>query len=252
MSGKRCSTTGLWILDDFRSGRRVATTHRGALDPPERLSGDDPAGWSRYDTPGSTVYISDTDEIAFAEVLSGYALKLGTKHPMQKDADFMGMSLDDYIKGVDDDWGNQVKRGCLPRHWRDRRSIYQLTLGSVGWWVDVENPDSIAAISAGIGAELHTEFGITQLTLGVLHGENRAATTMIATWIREQVLEGGNLPLGIRFASKHGGGYCWAYWLRRRDDGLDGDDMSSDSGAEIHEHNPSLLAVTKRFGIKVW
>ena len=40
--------------------------------------------------------------------------------------------------------------------------------------------------------------------------------------------------------------------LRRRDDGLDGDDMSSDSGAEIHEHNPSLLAVTKRFGIKVW
>lgn len=50
-----------------------------------RLSGDEPAGWSRYDTPGSTVYISDNDEIAFAEVLSGYTLKLGTKHPMQKE-----------------------------------------------------------------------------------------------------------------------------------------------------------------------
>lgn len=81
-------------MDDFRSGRRVATTDHKALDPRERLAGDDPAGWSRYDTPGSTVYISDTDEIAFAEVLSGYALKLGMKHPMQKDADFMGMTLD--------------------------------------------------------------------------------------------------------------------------------------------------------------
>ncbi|KIC68747.1 hypothetical protein RM50_04475 [Pseudarthrobacter phenanthrenivorans] len=240
------------MLDDFRSGRRVATTDHQALDPRERLSGDDPAGWSRYDTPGSTVYISDTDEIAFAEVLAGYALKLGTKHPMQKDADFMGMSLDDYIKGIDDDWGNNVKRGCLARHWRDRRRAYHLTLNGAGWWVDVEHPDSIAAISAGIGAKLNAEFDIPQLTLGILHGENRAATTMIATWIREQVLEDGSRPLGIHFASKHGGGYCWAYWLRRRDDGLDGDDMTSDSGTEIRDNDPALLTVTKRFGIKVW
>lgn len=252
MSGRRCSNTGLWILDDFETGRRVATTNRGPLDPPERLNGDDPAGWSRYDTTGSTVYISDTDEIAFAEVLAGYALKLGSKHPMQKDADFMGMPLEEFVKGVDDDWGNQVKMGCLPRHWRDRRNVYQLTLSAPGWWVDVEHPDSIAAISAGIGENLNAAFGIEQLTLGILHGENRGATTMIATWIREQVLTGGRLPLGVRFASKHGGGSCWAYWLRRRDDGLDGDDMTSDAGEEVRENNAALLAVTKRFGIKVW
>ncbi|UYY83675.1 hypothetical protein OIT41_20640 (plasmid) [Arthrobacter sp. YA7-1] len=252
MSRRRCSETGLWILDDFRSGRRVATTHRGPLDPPERLSGDDPAGWNRYDTPGSTVYLSDTDEIAFAEVLSGYALKLGSNHPMQKDADFMGLTLEEYIKGVDDDWGNQLKRGCLPAHWRDRRNSYGLTLARAGWWVDVEHPDSIATIGAGIGKRLNHELGITQLTLGTLHGENRAATTMIAIWLREQVLDDGSRPLGIRFASKHGGGDCWAYWLRRRDDGLDGDNMTTDPGAEIPADNPALLTVARRFGIKIW
>ena len=55
----------------------------------------------------------------------------------------MGMTLEDCVKGVKDDWGNQVKMGCLPRHWRDRRSTYQLSLDNAGWWVDVEHPDSI-------------------------------------------------------------------------------------------------------------
>ena len=58
----------------------------------------------------------------------------------------MGMTLEDCVKGVKDDWGNQVKMGCLPRHWRDRRSTYQLSLDNAGWWVDVEHPDSIAAL----------------------------------------------------------------------------------------------------------
>lgn len=230
----------------------MATTDHKALDPRERLAGDDPAGWSRYDTPGSTVYISDNDEIALAEVLSGYALKLGMKHPMQKDADFMGMPLDDYVKGINDDWGNQVKLGCLAKHWRDRRNIYGLTLKVGGWWVDVEHPDSIAAVGAAIGERLSDDLGITQLTLGVLHGENRAATTMAATWVREQVLEDGSYPLGIRFRSKHGGGYCWAYWLRRRDAGLDEVAMESDDGMQIHANNQDLLTVAKRFGIKLW
>lgn len=74
---------------------------------------------------------------------------------------------------------------------------------------------------------------------------------MIATWIREQVLDDGSLPLGIRFESKHGGGHCWAYWLRRRDDGLDGDEMASHSVTEIQAHNSALMTVAKRFGIKI-
>jgi hypothetical protein len=92
------------------------------MDPSARLVGEDPAGWNRYDTPGSTIHISDTDEIASAPTPS----KLGSKHPMQKDADFMGMTLDEYIRGVNDDWGNQVTLGCLAGHWGECRSIYHL------------------------------------------------------------------------------------------------------------------------------
>ena len=114
MSGQQCAKTGLHILNDFRSGRRIATTNRGPLDPPERLAGSDPADWNRYDTLGSTVYISDTDEIAFAEVLSSYALTLGAKHPLQKDADFMGMTLDVYMRSVSAEWGITWGPGSWP------------------------------------------------------------------------------------------------------------------------------------------
>lgn len=75
---------------------------------------------------------------------------------------------------------------------------------------------------------------------------------MVSTWIRKQVLSDGSLPLGIRFKSKHGDGDCWAYWLRRRDDGMEGDAMTSSDGAPTHLHTPALKTVAGRFGIKVW
>lgn len=252
MSERKCTTTGFWINDDFRSGVRIATTNRGPLDPWQRLAGEDRDDWNRYDTPGSTVYLSDTDEIAFAEVLSSYALTLGQEHPLQKDADFIGMSLQDYVQTIDDEWGNQIKSGCLPAHWRDRRNTYQLALQGGGWWVDVEHPDSIAAIKSALGQRLHKELGLQQLTLGVLHGEDRGPTTMIAEWVRGLVLDDGSHPLGITFQSKHGGGRCWAYWLRRRDAGLTERAMLTVGASFIQVNDPALLRVSNRFGIKVW
>ncbi|MGJ9404040.1 hypothetical protein [Arthrobacter sp. KK5.5] len=118
--------------------------------------------------------------------------------------------------------------------------------------MDVEHPETIAALGAGIGTGLHDGRGIDQLTLGVLHGENRAATTLVSTWIREQVLDDGSRPLGLRFRSKHGGGHCWAYWLRRRDDGLEETAMVADPGTAIRSDNPALNAAARRFGIKIW
>lgn len=118
--------------------------------------------------------------------------------------------------------------------------------------MDIEHPESIAAIGAAIGKRLNDDLGIEQLTLGVLHGENRAATTMAATWVRDQMLDDGSYAFGIKFKSKHGGGNCWAYWLRRRDAGLDEAVMESDDGIQIHANNPDLLTVARRFGIKLW
>lgn len=166
MSERKCTTTGLWLADDFGSGRRVATPDRGALEPRQRIAGEDSQYWNRYGTPGSTVYLSENDEIAFAEVLSSYSLKLGMKHPLQKDADFMGMPLQDYLAMIDGEWGNQIKPGYLPAHWRDRRNSYHLTLKGDGWLVDTEHPDAIAAISSALEARLQDELGLEQLTLG--------------------------------------------------------------------------------------
>ncbi|MCW2131349.1 hypothetical protein [Arthrobacter sp. VKM Ac-2550] len=254
MSGRQCARTGLWVIEDFRYGYRIATTSWGPMNPLPRLAGDDPASWNRYDTPGSTIYLADTEEIAFAEMLSSFALKLGEVHPLQKDADFLGLSLEEYMAELAGEWDGQqnMQPGFLPRHWRDRRLLYRLGLQAPGWWVDVEHPDSIAAISGGIGKQLSDGAGLERLTLGVLHGENRTATTLIATWLRSLTLDDETEPVGIRFRSKHGGGYSWAYWLRRADTGLTGDPMTADDGTTIESNRPSLLAVTSRFNIKIW
>lgn len=118
--------------------------------------------------------------------------------------------------------------------------------------MDIEHPDSIFAVSSALGKRLHDELGLEQLTLGVLHGESRAATTMVADWLRDQVLDDGSSLLGITFRSKHGGGHCWAYWLRRRDDDLDEAAMHSNDGSPILMDHPALLTVSRRFGIKIW
>jgi hypothetical protein len=252
--GRQCIGTGVWLVDDFRVGYRVATKTYGPMNPLPRLAGDDPGLWNRYDTPGSTVYLADTEEIAFAEMLSSFALKLGQTHPLQKDADFFGISLDEYMAGLAGEWDGQqnMQPGCLPRHWRDRRLIYRLGLLAPGWWVDVEHPDSIAAISGAVGQQLRECVGLERLTLGTLHGENRTATTLIATWLRGLTLDDGTEPVGIRFRSKHGGGYSWAYWLRRADSGLAGDPMTADGGTAIERNRPALVTVTNRFRIKIW
>jgi hypothetical protein len=96
----------------------------------------------RYDTLGSTVYIwdtdeiasdtdeiasdtdeiasdtdeiaSDTDEIASLRRCSPAMLTLGAKHPLQKDADFVGMTLDVYMRSVIAEWGITWGPGSWP------------------------------------------------------------------------------------------------------------------------------------------
>lgn len=77
-------------------------------------------------------------------------------------------------------------------------------------------------------------------------------STRIAAWIRNQVLEDGSRPLGIEFGSKHGGGRCWAYWMRRSDDGLGDDLASTDPGIPIQRDRTALAVVATRFGLTLW
>jgi hypothetical protein len=52
---------------------------------------------------------------------------------------------------------------------------------------------------------------------------------------RAQVLDDGSQSVGIQYGSKHGGGLSWAYWLRRRDDGLGNDAIGADIRVDGHE-----------------
>jgi hypothetical protein len=119
------------------------------------------------------------------ELLAPYCTEInGARRALQKDADEMGVSLDDY-------------------------------------WAMI-----LAALSSHLEAEL-AELGVSgTLTLAHVTGDDRAITTLIASWLRDTVtLFDGTQPLGVRFTSKHGhpagsAGRCWAYWMRAKDAGL--------------------------------
>jgi hypothetical protein len=62
---------------------------------------------------------------------------------------------------------------------------------------------------------------------------NRDVTTRIAEWLREQILDDGSEPLGIRFDSRVANGNCWALWMRRADAKLGSDPVQADRGTQI-------------------
>ncbi|MEC5150576.1 hypothetical protein [Cryobacterium sp. GrIS_2_6] len=229
-----CSVSGLELVDNPAPGSyRIARTSFGALSPvsrePEPDGSLDPAGWSRFDTVGRTLYSTDDRLTSFMELLAPYRTEInGSRRALQKDADAMGISLDDYWAMVVTDWdqGGTMRARWLPKAWREGRAIYRLDY-MPGWWVDITSTSTLTALSTHLEEEL-TTLGIDGgLTVAHLAGDDRAITTMIAGWLRDTVtLFDGTQPLGIRFTSKHGHpaggtGTCWAYWMRAADAGVD-------------------------------
>ncbi len=228
-----CATSGLELVPSSPAGSyRIARSSFGPLAPPRRdaeLDGSlEPAGWSRFDTVGHTLYSTDDRLTSFMELLAPYCTEInGARRALQKDADEMGVSLDDYWAMILADWdeAGTMRARWLPRVWRDGRIIYQVIFPA-GWWVDITSTNSLAALSSHLEAEL-AELGVSgTLTLAHVTGDDRAITTLIASWLRDTVtLFDGTQPLGVRFTSKHGhpagsAGRCWAYWMRAKDAGL--------------------------------
>ncbi len=228
-----CARSGLELVDDPLPGSyRIARTSFGPLAPvPRELDSDgshDPAGWSRFDTVGRTLYSTDDRLTSFMELLAPYRTEInGSRRALQKDADAMGIPLDRYWSMVVADWdqAGTMRARWLPRVWRDGRALYRLTYPS-GWWVDITSTRTLAALSAALDTELN-DLGVSGgLTVAHVTSDDRAITTLIARWLRDTVtLFDGTQPLGIRFISKHGHptngtGTCWAYWMRATDAGL--------------------------------
>jgi len=253
---RTCTKTGLALVTGAVTAYRVAKESYGPLGPQERGSfTEDRSGWYRYDTPGRTVYAAEDERTAFLEALSWARLTSQHANYLEKSAEFFGIDVAALRAEVEEDWqrnGNMAP-GWIPANWRNGRLLYHLRFAA-GSWVDIDHGDTIASLNEQLGRELY-ELGVTEsLTLSEITGARRDITTLLATWLREQVLDDGSYPLGIRFLSKHGAtgqghGHCWAFWLRRADVGLSGDPVQVEQGQEIALNDRAYKFALKRHGI---
>ncbi|SIA24511.1 RES domain-containing protein [Mycobacteroides abscessus] len=238
-----CSASGLNIIASASQRiYRVAQTSYGALNPPVRSEDSDPCGWSRWDTPGRTVYGGSTPVGAFVEVLE-YISPDPPVTPLSE-------LFDDVEQGDATTLAEQIARELpahgampyrsIPRGWRTVRSLYELLLPEAGWFVDITGAESISVIDHKLRALL-VQCGVEQLTLSELMAtsdEMKPLTTGIATWVRrEVVLHDGSTPHGIVYPSKWGRTMQnWAMWLRRTDDETGADPIGFVEASDIGQH----------------
>ncbi|MCG2623016.1 RES domain-containing protein [Arthrobacter sp. I2-34] len=249
---RTCTATGLALVDTRLEGYRIAKSSYGPVSPRPRPAspGADRSGWSRFDTPGSTIYLAGDRRTAYAETLSITRVGNRFRSAVSFAAAQFGIPEAEAQALVEEDWtrnGNMVP-GWLPASWREGRLMYRLRMDGPASWVDLTAAESVAALNRHLGPAFDEELNIPQITLGALTGENREATTLIAQWIREQVLDDGSYAAGVRFHSKFGGGTCWAWWMRRTDDGLGPELVEIIAEDEIHPRDPDLDYVLKLYG----
>lgn len=254
-----CSSSGLNIVAS--SGQRifrVARSEYGPLNPPVRHHDVEVKKWSRWDTPGRTIYGGSTASGAFVEVLE-YITPDPPAMPLSELFDDAGPD-DAYT------FAEQVARE-LPAHgsmpyrsisqgWRQVRSLYELRLPLTGWFVNIVGAESISVLSRELRPLLE-QCSVDQLTLSELTSsaeELKALTTGIATWIRDTVhLQGGERPHGIVYPSKWGSNLDnWAMWLRRTDDDTGSDPVEITDTSGIGRHTEPLIKAARLRNMRIF
>lgn len=209
---------------------RVAKTSYGPLSPLKRAEDSDPIGWSRFDTPGRTVYAADSRLTAYLEMLAPFRTAVADqRRALQGVADALAIDLEDLWQRIFEEWDEQGNMHAmwLPRAFREGRAMYTLRFPA-GWWVDIHASETLSALHDLFPHGLRLADGtlIRDLTLSQLTSDSRELTTAIASTLRfDTELDDGSLPLGISFTSKHGhpsggSGKCWSYWQRNVDNGM--------------------------------
>jgi hypothetical protein len=256
-----CASTGLNIVAcTGQSIFRVARTQYGPINPPPRVPGEHPVeGWSRWDTPGRTIYGCSSATGAFVEVLE-YIRPDPPKTPLIELFDDVdvddGFTLDEQVARELPAHGGMLYRS-IPQGWRRIRSLYELWLPQDSWFVAINGANSISVINRELGPTLSSECGIEQLTLSELTSsaaELKKLTTGIATWIREFiVLHDGARPHGIVYPSKWGTtlGDNWAMWLRRTDDGTGADPIGLIETSDLGKHISPLVGAAELRGMRI-
>lgn len=227
--GHSCKETGFQLVPaGGEASFRVARDRYGALAVRNNpIVGPRPIGTEpgeadargRFDSLGSTIYLADSRQCAYAEVLTLFRQK---RAAIAKVAEQIDWTVDEYIEsvleqaagnGVDVPWAISVD-------WQMERSIYEIRLPREGWWVQIDHPGTLKTLQNLAPATKGMTERLQVLTSGSIEGEDRDLTTLIAHVIREQTLEDGSEPLGINYQSKTLQGRCWAYWDRRTDLGI--------------------------------
>ncbi|BCP13994.1 RES domain-containing protein [Mycobacterium paraintracellulare] len=261
MDSTICAATGLNIVaSSGQSIFRVARTQYGPVNPPPRIPGEHPVeGWSRWDTPGRTVYGCSTATGAFVEVLE-YIRPDPPNTPLAELFD--DVDADDAATLAEQIARELLAHGAMPyrsipQAWRQIRSLYELRLPSDGWFVDITGAESIAVVSQQLGPTLLAECGIDQLTLSELTSSSekfKKLTTGVATWIRETIhLYDGHRPHGIVYPSKWGSTLTnYAMWLRRTDDQTGPDELAQIETTTIGLHTKPFVDAAKLRGMKTF
>lgn len=247
---RTCSRTGLRLIP----GRGELSFHIGKrsypiISAPERTPDLNRSEWNRFDVLGRTFYVAETRQCAYAELLAFFKRVNGAVDSLAVDAAFHEISLEEYIEEISKEWSERDFEGlgAIPASWRFDRSLGVITLPTTGWWIDIEHPDSIAAIERAMGSFLGSQ-GVRSLTTSVLRSDNRFVTTMIAELLRSRQLDDDSFARGIHFGSKHGAAWCRAVWLDR----TDGHDLTAAAPQAILVTDPDLTTVADRMRIRLF
>jgi len=231
---------------------RIAPLRYDPLSAPERADEEQREQWGRFDSPGFTLYTAQTRETAYAEVLSQFKRQLGGVDPLGADAAALGITRDEFLEEVADQWAASgfMGIGAVPASWRHDRGLFVVNPVGGGWWIDIDHPDTISRLEVALEALLVDE-GISALTTAVLEGENRRVTTAVGNLLRRVKLDDGTTARGLQFRSKHGGAWCRAIWLPEPTDTW-GADLTALSPERILATDEALAKACERFRIKVF
>ena len=238
---RTCQRTGLELIRAHaQTAWRVQKSIHGALNPLTREPDSDRAGWGRWDfVGGRTVYAAHRRDGAFIETLQ-------TFHHTPEASPRLSDLFDDEADGatlleeVTREWDRQFggfTPGLMPAGWRDDRTLYELQLPDTGWFIDVQQATTLAALGRITGRAL---------TLTEITGNDRALTTDIASLVRRVTLDDDSSPIGFQYYSRWGVDHlCYALWLdneqpQDRPGGLRSDTLL-DRGLQVrHEHAINL------------